>query len=46
MWSLRKSPLGHITKSVASTFDWALSCLSAELQVSGVGVHFSLGHAH
>jgi len=30
-------PLGHINKSLTSTFVCALSCLSAKLQVSAVG---------
>jgi hypothetical protein len=37
VWSVRKSP-GHINKPLASTFDCALSCSSAKLQVGGVGV--------
>lgn len=41
-----ESPLGHIKKTLTSTFVCALSCLSAKLQLSVVGVHFPLGHAH
>ena len=46
VWSVCKSPLGHIKKTLTSTFVCALSCLSAKLQLSVVGVHFPLGHAH
>ncbi len=46
VWSVRKSPLGHINTPPTSTFGCALSCLSAKLQASGVWVHFPLGHAH
>ena len=46
VWSVRKSPLGHIDKSLSSTFACTLLASCTKQQVSGVGVHHPLGHAH